>query len=475
MLFSSIVFLWVFLPIVLLIYYFIDKKYKNIVLLISSLIFYSFGEPKYVLLMIISIILNYIFGILVDKAKNNFYEKLYLYLAIIMNLLILGYFKYFNFFVSSFSKILRLDNIQLREIALPIGISFYTFQALSYVVDVYRGKKEENGTKVQKNILDLALYISLFPQLVAGPIVKYYDIENQLKNREENITRVAYGIKRFIYGLSKKVLISNVLAGVADKIFTLPIGGVSTPLAWLGLISYTLQIYYDFSGYSDMAIGLGEIFGFKFMENFNYPYISRSIKEFWRRWHISLSTWFKEYLYIPLGGNRKGKFRTYINLLIVFFTTGLWHGASINFIIWGMIHGFFIVIERIFLGNYINKKYLRIISHIYTMFIVMVSWVFFRIETFSGAIDYLKVLFKYRVGSRVNDIHIYLNRETILILIIALLFCGIIQSIFKKLKNDLYDKNNIKGYEIVLLSTLLFLCVISMVSGTYNPFIYFKF
>ena len=475
MVFSSMIFLWGFLPLILITYYFIDKKYKNLVLLISSLLFYSFGEPNYIFLMILSVVINYIFGILVDRARDIGKRKLYLILAILSNLLILGYFKYFNFLRDVIYNLLNLNSIEIKEIALPIGISFYTFQALSYVVDVYRGKNEENGTKVQKNIFDLALYISFFPQLIAGPIVKYYDIEKQLKNREENITRVAYGIKRFIFGLSKKVLISNVLASTADKIFVLPIDGVGTSLAWLGLICYTIQIYYDFSGYSDMAIGLGEIFGFRFMENFNYPYISKSIREFWRRWHISLSTWFREYLYIPLGGNRKGNIRTYINLLIVFFATGLWHGASFNFIIWGMIHGFFIVIERMFLGKYLAKRGLAIVSSIYTMFVVMVAWVFFRIETFNGAISYLKVLFKYRVGSRVNNINIYLNNEVILTIIIGILFCGIIQNIFKKLKNDIFLEDEIKTYQIVILVILLSLCILSMVSGTYNPFIYFRF
>ena len=474
MVFSSMIFLWGFLPIMLLSYYFIDKKYKNLLLLIGSLIFYSFGEPENVYLMLASIFINYLFGLLVDKASSKKSRKIYLIWAIVSNLVILGYFKYFNLILERIHNV-KFPDLEFSGIVLPIGISFYTFQALSYVVDIYRGKDEENGTKVQKNIFDLALYISFFPQLIAGPIVKYYDIEKQLKSRKENVTRVAYGIKRFIFGLSKKVLISNVLASTADKIFALPIDGVGTPLAWLGLICYTLQIYYDFSGYSDMAIGLGEVFGFRFMENFNYPYISKSIKEFWRRWHISLSTWFKEYLYIPLGGNRKGNVRTYINLFIVFLATGVWHGAGANFVIWGMIHGFFIIIERMFLGKYLAKKGLAIVSNIYTMLVVMIAWVFFRVETFSGAISYLKVLFKYRPGSRINDINIYLTNEVILSIIIGILLCGIIQGIFKKFKNDLYIENEIKTYQIIVLVILLSLCILSMVSGTYNPFIYFRF
>ncbi|MDI9216992.1 MBOAT family O-acyltransferase [Clostridium tertium] len=475
MVFSSMVFLWVFLPAVLIIYYFIDKKYKNLVLLISSLIFYSFGEPKYILLMVLSIIINYIFGILVDREENLLKRKLILALSVFINLAILGYFKYFNFFTESLNKLFNSEIIALKEIILPIGISFYTFQALSYVVDVYRGKGVEGGTKVQKNIFDLALYISFFPQLIAGPIVKYYDIEAQLRNRDESLTRITYGIKRFIFGLSKKVLISNVMASTADSIFKLPIDGVGTPLAWLGLITYTLQIYYDFSGYSDMAIGLGEIFGFTFMENFNYPYISKSIKEFWRRWHISLSTWFKEYLYIPLGGNRKGKYRTYVNLFIVFLATGLWHGASFNFILWGMIHGFFIVIERMFLGKILDKNKFKLLNHIYTLFVVMIAWVFFRVEGFREALRYIKALFVYRQGSLINNIDLYLNKEVILIVIIGILFSGIIQMLFKGLTKKIYLRDGIKVYEVFILIILLFLCIVSIVSGTYNPFIYFRF
>ncbi|WP_195429121.1 MBOAT family protein [Clostridium sp. D46t1_190503_E9] len=475
MVFSSMVFLWVFLPAVLIIYYFIDKKYKNLVLLISSLIFYSFGEPKYILLMVLSIIINYIFGILVDREENLLKRKLILALSVFINLAILGYFKYFNFFTESLNKLFNSEIIALKEIILPIGISFYTFQALSYVVDVYRGKGVEGGTKVQKNIFDLALYISFFPQLIAGPIVKYYDIEAQLRNRDESLTRITYGIKRFIFGLSKKVLISNVMASTADSIFKLPIDGVGTPLAWLGLITYTLQIYYDFSGYSDMAIGLGEIFGFTFMENFNYPYISKSIKEFWRRWHISLSTWFKEYLYIPLGGNRKGKYRTYVNLFIVFLATGLWHGASFNFILWGMIHGFFIVIERMFLGKILDKNKFKLLNHIYTLFVVMIAWVFFRVDGFREALRYIKALFVYRQGSLINNIDLYLNKEVILIVIIGILFSGIIQMLFKGLTKKIYLRDGIKVYEVFILIILLFLCIVSIVSGTYNPFIYFRF
>lgn len=353
MLFSSMLFLWLFLPVVFVSYYLIKKEYRNVLLLISSIIFYAWGGVSYTLIMFSSIIINYIFALLIDKAieeDNELKKKIYLSLCIVINLSILAYFKYTDFAISIINSISKKEVIQLKNIILPIGISFYTFQALSYVIDVYR---EHN--KAQKNIINLALYISFFPQLIAGPIVKYHDIDTQITERTENLENISYGIKRFIYGLSKKVILANMFALSCDEILKQPIGDIGTALAWLAAVLYTLQIYYDFSGYSDMAIGLGHMFGFKFLENFNYPYISKSVQEFWRRWHISLSTWFKEYLYIPLGGNRKGKYFTYLNLLIVFFATGLWHGASFNFILWGLWHGFFLIIERVFLGLLLEK------------------------------------------------------------------------------------------------------------------------
>lgn len=376
MLFSSMIFLWLFLPLVFCSYYLIDKRFKNILLLISSIIFYAWGGVSYSLIMLSSIIINYIFALLIDKAieDNNLKnKKIYLALCIIINLSILGYFKYTNFIISIINSLSQNKIIELTNIILPIGISFYTFQALSYVIDVYRGHN-----KAQKNIFNLALYISFFPQLIAGPIVKYHDIENQILNRNESLENIFYGIKRFIYGLSKKVILANMFALSCDEILKQPADELGTALVWCASVLYTLQIYYDFSGYSDMAIGLGKMFGFNFLENFNYPYISKSIKEFWRRWHISLSTWFKEYLYIPLGGNRKRKLFTYINLLIVFFATGLWHGASYNFILWGLFHGFFLVIERIFLGKLLEKNKLKFINHIYVIFVFVIGWVLFR-------------------------------------------------------------------------------------------------
>lgn len=475
MVFSSTIFLWVFLPIVLIMYFIADKKFKNYILLISSIIFYTWGEPSYVVWILLSILINYVFGLLIQYAKGKLQENLILIISLICNLGLLGYFKYFNFIVETINGIVGREALTVKEIALPIGISFYTFQALSYVVDVYRSKRNDSKLRAQKNILNLALYISFFPQLIAGPIVKYYDIEEQIYNREENTKRAAYGIKRFILGLSKKILISNTMAAIADNIFALNMNDIGTPVAWLGIIAYTLQIYYDFSGYSDMAIGLGEIFGFTFMENFNYPYISKSIKEFWNRWHISLSSWFKEYLYIPLGGNRKGKIRTYINLIIVFFCTGLWHGASFSFIFWGLFHGFFQVIERLFLGKLLDKNKFKFLNTIYTMLVVIIGWVFFRVEDFKEALQYVKILFTNTKGNELFNIGMYLDREVILITIIGILFSGIIQNLIPKIKEILYDRDNIKLYQIIMLVGLLYLCIVSVVSGTYNPFIYFRF
>lgn len=474
MLFSSMIFLWVFLPITLILHTLIDKKYKNKFLLLASLIFYAWGEPKYILLMILSICINYVYGIFIDKEDFNNKRKVLLWQCIILNLGLLAYFKYFNFIIDNINNILSL-NISAKFIALPIGISFYTFQSLSYVVDVYRGKNGKGNVKAQKNIFDLALYVALFPQLIAGPIVKYHDIERQIENRTSDICDISYGVKRFIYGLSKKVIISNTMAMVADEIFALPISYIGTSLAWLGIICYTLQIYFDFSGYSDMAIGIGKMIGFTFMENFNYPYISRSIQEFWTRWHISLSTWFKEYLYIPLGGNRKGKYKTYRNLIVVFFATGLWHGASWNFIVWGLFNGFFIVMERMFLGKLLDKNKFKIINHIYTVIIFVIGWTFFRAENLTYGLEYVGKLFVYSKNNPTNNLWMFLNTEVIVVIILGALLSGPLQYIFPKFKYILHKKDSITWIEIIYLILLLSIVIIYLASGVYNPFIYFRF
>lgn len=475
MVFSSMIFLWVFLPITLVIYNLVGSRLKNVVLLIASLIFYGWGEPTYIWLMIISITINYVFGILIHIFHSKTMMKLMLTVCVVINLLILGYFKYFNFFTDNLNTIMGYQAISPRNIILPIGISFYTFQALSYVVDFYRSKINGGSLKVQKNIFDLALYISLFPQLIAGPIVRYEDVEAQIEKRRVTAVGFAYGIRRFVYGLSKKIMISNTLASVADEIFKLNISDTSTTMAWLAVICYSLQIYFDFSGYSDMAVGLGHMFGFKFMENFNYPYIARSIQEFWRRWHISLSTWFKEYVYIPLGGNRKGNFRTYVNLLIVFFATGMWHGASWNFIVWGLFHGFFLVIERWQVAKVLNKNPIKLLNHLYTLLVVMIGWVFFRAETLWQAFAYIKIMFIPTEANLEYNASLFMNNKVILALVLGVLLSGLVQQLIKPLKYYLYEEKNIYALDIVLLMPLLALCILIVASGTYNPFIYFRF
>ncbi|WP_461899076.1 MBOAT family O-acyltransferase [Roseburia intestinalis] len=467
MLFSSMVFLWIFLPVVFCGYHLLKDQYKNIWLLVASLIFYSWGEPAYIFLMLFSIIVNYLLGIWMDRYTK---KKIVLIVAIIFNLLVLGYFKYFSSMVGVLNGLIGKELIQVKTIILPLGISFYTFQIMSYIIDLYRGE-----IKVQKNIFRLALYITFFPQLVAGPIVKYHDVENQIAHRECTPEKIGYGIKRFIYGLGKKVIISNSIASVVDTIFTNSVDTISTLWVWIGVFLYTLQIYYDFSGYSDMAIGLGKMFGFDFMENFNYPYISKSIQEFWRRWHISLSTWFKEYVYIPLGGNRKGKVRTYFNLWIVFALTGIWHGATLNFLIWGLWHGLFMFIERLGVKKLLDKNPLKIINYIYTMFVVIVGWAMFRCDSWKQAYDTLHAMFK---GGRVTNEMLWYNiasTRSLVIIVIAIILAGPLQKIFPKLESQFKGEQNFCLLEGILQFIILLIAIMFLVSGQYNPFIYFKF
>lgn len=496
MLFSSMLFIWVFLVAVLCCYYFcllIPFKnpknkviVKNAILLIASFIFYAWGGIYYLLIMIASILVNFFGGHLIEtKFKESKYRKLVLIITIALNLGILFFFKYFNMLVTAIESIMALDKgldvawnalismegtgaLQIKKIVLPIGISFFTFQSMSYVIDLYLGK-----TKEQKNIFDFALYVSLFPQLIAGPIVKYKDIEDQIQNRVETFEDFAYGVKRFCYGLAKKVLISNLFAEIADKIWALETSTLGTAVAWLGIISYTIQIYFDFSGYSDMAIGLGYMFGFKFKENFNYPYTSLSIQEFWRRWHISLSTWFKEYVYIPLGGNRKGKARTYINLFIVFLLTGIWHGANFTFIVWGLYFGLFLILERAFLGEWLKKNPIKILNWLYMIIVVMVGWVFFRAENIFQAIEYLKQMFSFVEYD--NSILTYLSMETIYMLVIAIALAGFVQRGLQSKYLKIKDNTVVVITDYVIQIGLLALCVLALIGGTYNPFIYFQF
>lgn len=471
MYFSSMTFLWVFLPITLILYFIAQRFGKNfagnIVLLLASLIFYAWGEPVYILLLLVSVAMNYIFGILLGREWEHG-RKVILALGVLLNIGLLGFFKYFNFFAIYLNRILGGDYIPMSRFALPLGISFYTFQAMSYVIDVYR--KE---VKAQKNFFYLLLYISLFPQLVAGPIVKYKDIETQILERTNTAEKRAYGVKRFIYGLGKKVLLSNVFGKYVDMVLGFEAAQLSTGLIWLVMIMYTFQIYYDFSGYSDMAIGLGSMFGFEFRENFNYPYISKSIQEFWRRWHISLSTWFKEYVYIPLGGNRKGRMRTYVNLFIVFLLTGFWHGASLTFIFWGLFHGFFMIVERLGFGKVLEKNPLKFLNHIYTWIVVVCGWVLFRMDGMKKGLAFLKAMFLYQKGE--YNLTACLNAEVVLVLLAGFLLCGVLQSLIPKLKAALFAKEDISVIQMGCLFAIVFLCIISLSADSYNPFIYFRF
>ena len=465
--FSSNIFLMAFLPFVIILHFLLPTKFRNYILLAASLIFYAWGEPVYILLMLFSIFINWSFGILLEKASRG--RGWLLAACVTVNLLLLGYFKYYDFFAASINRIAGAQLISLKYIPLPIGISFFTFQALSYVVDLYRG-----NCKPQHNVLNLALYISFFPQLIAGPIVRYADIDEQIRQRTVSLENFALGMRRFLYGLGKKILIANTMAQLADSVFALSIDGMTTVTAWLGAVAYALQIYYDFSGYSDMAIGLGKIFGFDFLENFNYPYLSRSIHEFWQRWHISLGTWFREYVYIPLGGNRKGKLRTYCNLIAVFFLTGMWHGASWSFIAWGLYHGFFQILERLKLKNFLSRH--KLISWCYCLLIVVIGWVLFRSESLSYGIGYILRMvapWNYDLGKMII-FRIGMTPKEMTFMVCGLLGCGIMQTVAARLPKLTALWKNSK-LELAFLSVLFVYCAIALAAGTYNPFIYFRF
>ena len=461
MVFSSITFLFYFLPIVLVIYYLVPFKAKNIILMISSLIFYFYGEPIYTLLMIFSIIYSYIFGLLIDKYRNK--SKIFLGCFLSISLGMLIYFKYFNFLISNINLWLY-NKIDFINVILPIGISFYTFQMISYVVDVYLDK-----VKVQKSIFKLALYISLFPQLIAGPIVRYNSIEKQLEKREHTIQKFANGVRRFIIGLGKKVLIANVL-GEISPLF-LQSNDLSVIYYWLYAISITLQIYFDFSGYSDMAIGLGKMFGFEFEENFNYPYIATSITDFWRRWHMSLGTFFRDYVYIPLGGNKVSKIKWLRNILIVWMLTGFWHGASWNFVIWGLYFGILLIIEKVWLIK-ILEKVPKFISRIYVMFIVMISFIIFSVEEFSEVANVLKGLFGLNKEKFVSVESIYYLKSYFVVIILGIIGATPI------MKNIFSVKKIRKAVNVLepLFLTLVFIVSTSyIIDGSFNPFLYFRF
>jgi len=461
MVFSSITFLFYFLPIVLALYYIAPNKYKNIVLLASSLFFYFYGEPTYVIIMIASIVFTYIFGILMDKYKK--YSKLFLILSICVSIGILIYFKYTNFLIQNINLWLK-NKIDFIYVVLPIGISFYTFQLISYIIDVYRGE-----AKVQKNVLKLAMYISLFPQLIAGPIVRYTTIEEQIENREYSFSKFSQGVRRFLVGLGKKVLIANVLGQLAS-IF-LSSNDTSTLFYWLYAVAIMLQIYFDFSGYSDMAIGLGKMFGFEFLENFNYPYIATSITDFWRRWHISLSTWFRDYIYIPLGGNRVSKIKWFRNILVVWFLTGMWHGAAWNFIIWGLYFGILLILEKVFLGKYLEKLP-KFILRIYVLLIVMISFIIFNGEGVANIFQNIGGLFGITSSSLVSAESIYYFKSYFIVLIVAIIGAT---PFMKNLANNEKLHKVINILEPIFLVILLVVSTSYIIDSSFNPFLYFRF
>lgn len=466
MVFSSTIFLCVYLPLVLLGYYICPKKGKNLFLLIVSLIFYAWGEPKYVFLMIFSILVNYVFGLLMDKHRENKKRlKLMLVISVIIDLGLLSVFKYTDFIITNINSVFGAG-FDLLNIALPIGISFYTFQAMSYTIDVYR-----DDVRVQRNLIDFGMYITMFPQLIAGPIVRYSDVQDQLAERNVTTADFSEGIMRFVVGLGKKVLLANQMGAVWTQIYALG-GDISALMAWTGAAAYTFQIYFDFSGYSDMAIGLGRMFGFKFPENFRYPYESVSITDFWRRWHITLSTWFKEYLYIPLGGNRRGLARQALNLLIVWTLTGFWHGAGWNFVMWGLYYFAILFIEKLFLLKALDKLP-RLFRHAYALLLIVIGWVIFASDDVSVMLPYLGSMFGANGALGGMDVYTLLTRAALMVIC-----CVASTELPRRLFVTAAGKMNEKAaftVKSVLTLALLALSVVFLIGDSYNPFLYFRF
>lgn len=467
MLFSSIPFLFYFLPCVLILYLIAPKCLKNTVLLLSSLVFYAWGEPRYVIWMLLAITLGYIFGLLIERFKEKKrISKLFMILSVASSLAMLGYFKYVDFFIGNFNAITGLS-VPLLKIALPIGISFYTFQILSYTVDVYRG-----DVAAQKNPIDLAAYVALFPQLIAGPIVRYSDVAEQLKSRTHSFEKTALGARRFMIGLGKKILIANILGELCDTFRASD--DKSVLFFWLYAVAYSLHIYFDFSGYSDMAIGLGKIFGFDFLENFNYPYISASITEFWRRWHMSLGSWFRDYVYIPLGGNRVSRLRHLFNIFVVWMLTGFWHGAAWNFIVWGLFFAVLLMVEKLWLLKYLKKS--RVLSHIYVVVLIIISFVIFDASSMGQAFSYIGSMFGAGGYPLVSTEFLYYLRSYGVVLILGIIGATPLP---KKLWNRIaatgIGSNIMTFAEPIALSALLLCCSAYLVDGSYNPFLYFRF
>lgn len=464
MLFSSIPFLYYFLPIVLLIYFITPRKLKNSVLLISSLVFYGWGEPRYVFLMMATILIGYVFGLLVEHFRGKAPAKLLTALSAVLFLGVLGYFKYANFFIENINRITGFS-LPFLNVVMPIGISFYTFQLLSYIIDVYRG-----DVKAQKNPINLGAYIALFPQLIAGPIVRYRDIEIALRERVHTIDKTAEGIKRLVIGLSKKVIIANTMGEMCTA-FTVS-SDKSVGFAWLFALCYSLQIYFDFSGYSDMAIGLGKILGFDFCENFNYPFISKSVTEFWRRWHISLGSWFRDYVYIPLGGNRVGKMRHIVNIFTVWLLTGFWHGAEWNFVIWGLFFAVLLTLEKFFLLKYLKG----FVGHIYVILTTLISFAIFSAESLEGAMGIVGEMFAFGSLPLVSEAFIYNVASYLPVIILAIVASTPLGSnLYARLKEKRGFGTAVDILEIPLMLTLLLLVTAYLASGSFNPFLYFRF
>ena len=466
MLFSSVTFLYYFLPIVIALYFLLPFKLKNLVLLISSLIFYGWGEPKIVFLMLATVFLGYVFGLAIERFKDKAISKFFLALSVISSLASLAFFKYYDFFIGNFNALTNMS-LPLLQLALPIGISFYTFQILSYNIDVYRGK-----AAAQRNFLNLATYIALFPQLIAGPIVRYTDIADQLTHRTHSIEKASLGARRFVIGLAKKILLANTLGEIGQAF--LASSDISVLYYWIYIVSFMLQIYYDFSGYSDMAIGLGKIFGFDFLENFNYPFISGTITEFWRRWHISLGSWFRDYVYIPLGGNRVGRFRLLFNIFVVWLLTGFWHGAEWNFIIWGLYFGVILTLEKFF---YIEKlKNHKVSGHIITLFLVIISFAIFAGTGLGDAVRNVGSMFGRGEIPIVSAEALYTLKSYGLILIIAAIGST---PVLKTLNSAVIKSKTlfvpVKTVEIMAMAALLILCSAYLADGSFNPFLYFRF
>ena len=470
MVFSSLVFLFVFLPLTLLLYFSVPRRLRNTILLIVSLIFYAWGEPIYIILMLFSTVTDFVHGLLVERYRNQPKKaKLVVLSSITINLGLLVFFTYSTFLLTNINLLFH-TNFYIPQMSLPIGISFYTFQTMSYTIDVFRQE-----AKAKKNMIDLGAYVTMFPQLIAGPIVRYQTIANQLDHRVESEDLFAKGIWRFTIGLGKKVLLANNIGLLWNQIQLTEMSDLSILMAWLGLVAFGFQIYFDFSGYSDMAIGLGYLFGFELLENFNYPYISQSITEFWRRWHISLGSWFRDYVYIPLGGNRKGKKRMYLNLFIVWMLTGLWHGASWNFVLWGLYFGILIIIEKAFLLFWLSRAP-RWMRHVYTIILLLIGWGLFAFEDFHQLINYFTVLFGLRNATWVNQETLYyLSQNIILFVLLTIASTPMIRLIGQKLFNSPYG-SVIKAFIVPMICLLILIASTAyLVDSSYNPFLYFRF